>query len=236
MRIHFIQQDSWVKPGEYLAWAERHKYPVSYTRCWLYEQVPTEADADMLVVFGGYQNPATTKEECDYFDAEAEKELIRKYAEAGRIVIGVCLGAQLMGEAFGANYEHSPEREIGAVLTRKTEEGKADPFMKSIPDTFYSGQFHSDMPGLTKDSVVLAESAGCPRQIIRYGKYIYGFQAHMEFTHDIIVDGMELNRHIIEKGGRFVQSEEELMAFDYSEMNRQLSGFLDALTESLNRS
>ena len=55
MNIHFIQQDSWVKPGEYLVWAKKHKYPVSYTRCWMYEQVPKEADADMLVVFGGYQ-------------------------------------------------------------------------------------------------------------------------------------------------------------------------------------
>jgi hypothetical protein len=33
----------------------------------------------MLVVLGGCQCPATTKEECGYFDAEQEKTLIRRY-------------------------------------------------------------------------------------------------------------------------------------------------------------
>ena len=49
------------------------------------------------------------------------------------------------------------------------------------------------------------------------------------------LDGMEQNRHILEKDGRFVQSEDELLAFDYCEMNQQLSGFLDTLTESYKR-
>ena len=79
MRIHFIQQDSWVLPGEYLAWAERHSYDVTVTKCWEYESIPESADADMLVVLGGCQCPATTKEECGYFDAEQEKTLIRRY-------------------------------------------------------------------------------------------------------------------------------------------------------------
>lgn len=28
MRVHFIQQDHWVLPGEYLAWAERSGYEI----------------------------------------------------------------------------------------------------------------------------------------------------------------------------------------------------------------
>ena len=115
IKIHFIQQDSWVKPGEYLAWAERHGYEVSFTKCWLYEAVPEVVDADMLVVLGGHQSPATTKMECGYFDAEAEKALIRNCVDSGIMVIGVCLGAQLVSEALGATYSHSPEREIGPV-------------------------------------------------------------------------------------------------------------------------
>ena len=59
MRIHFIQQDSWVEPGEYLAWAKRHGYETSFTKCWQYESIPESVDADMLVVLGGYQCPVT---------------------------------------------------------------------------------------------------------------------------------------------------------------------------------
>ncbi len=38
------------------------------------------------------------------------------------------------------------------------------------------------MPGLTDQATVLAESEGCPRQIVQYGNFVYGFQCHMEFT------------------------------------------------------
>ena len=79
MRVHIIQQDEWVTPGEYLAWAQRRGWDVSWTRCWLYESIPEQPEADMLVILGGRQSPDTTKAECDYFDSPAEQRLIREY-------------------------------------------------------------------------------------------------------------------------------------------------------------
>ena len=136
MKVHFIQQDPWVMPGEYLAWAERRGHEVAYTRCWLYETVPETVEADLLVVLGGHQCPATGKEDCGYFDAEAQKTLIRNCIRSGMMVVGVCLGAQLVGEALGAVYSHSPEREIGPVGARLTEAGRADPFFASFRSEF----------------------------------------------------------------------------------------------------
>lgn len=235
MRVHIIQQDEWVEAGEIGAWIDRHKYEASYTRCWKYEKLPEDVDADFLVVLGGWQCPQTTLEECDYFDGAAQKKLIRDYVDAKKMVLGVCLGAQLVGEALGAPYLHSPEREIGPVPVRLTEEGKKDPLFKDFPDTFLAGEWHNDMPGLTPDSAVLAESEGCPRQIVRYAKSVYGFQTHMEFTHDIMKNGIRDAAEDLEKKhneeNRFVQSIDELLAFDYTEMNALLSRFLDALAE-----
>ena len=236
MNIHFIQHDSWVLPGEYLAWAKRHQHRINMTKCWQNDTIPESVDADMLVVLGGCQCPATTKEECGYFDADREKALIRKYAEYGRIVVGVCLGAQLVGEALGAAYSRSPEREIGPVEARLTSAGRADPFFAGFPDTFPAGEWHNDMPGLTGDCTVIAESDGCPRQIVRYGKYIYGFQTHMEFTHEVIALGIEAAGERLESdGGRFVQTKEQLLAYDYTEMNAMLASFLDAMVEDYHR-
>lgn len=231
MKIHFVQQDPWVEPGEYITWAERNNYEVSFTRCWRHEAVPSDADADFLIVLGGYQCPATTKEECDYFDADAEKQIIRKYVSAGKVVIGVCLGAQLVGEAMGAAYEHSPEKEIGPVKARLTTAGKNDPFLKGFPPVFDAGEWHNDMPGLREGAEILAESDGCPRQIVRYGKYVYAFQTHMEFTHEIIEAGIRDVGGELGAEGRFVRSVDELLAYDYTEMNRLLSTFLDAIAE-----
>lgn len=230
MKVHFIQQDEWVEPGEYLNWADRNGHETSYTRCWLSEILPQTADADLLIVLGGFQNPAMTKEECDYFDSQSEQKLIRKYLSEGKAVIGVCLGAQLLGEAMGAKYEHSPEKEIGPVKARLTDAGKADPFFTGFSDVFDAGEWHNDMPGLTADSAILAESTGCPRQIVRYGKYAYGFQTHMEFTHDIIAAGLKEVGGEIKQEGRFIQKADELLAYDYTDMNHMLSMFLDAMT------
>ena len=102
---------------------------------------------------------------------------------------------------------------------------------KKFPDIFFAGEWHNDMPGLTAEAVILAASEGCPRQIVRYGKYVYGFQTHMEFTREIIAAGLaDVGGEIIEEG-RFVQKAQELLDYDYTEMNRLLSTFLDALTE-----
>ena len=87
------------------------------------------------------------------------------------------------------------------------------------------------MPGLTKDSVIIAESDGCPRQIVRYGKYVYGFQTHMEFTHGVIAVMAEVEGESLKDPGRYVQNKEQLFAFDYTEMNLMLAGFLDSIVQ-----
>jgi len=51
----------------------------------------------------------------------------------------------------------------------------------------------------------------------------------MEFTHEIIEAGLEDSGESLKTGGRFVQSAEDLLAFDYTEMNALLSSFLDAM-------
>ena len=55
--------DSWMTPGEYLAWVERHGFAVRMTRRWLYERMPDTIVAGLLVVLGGHQRPATTRDE-----------------------------------------------------------------------------------------------------------------------------------------------------------------------------
>lgn len=234
MRVHFVIHESFESAGAYLPWAATRGHNVSETHVYAGNTVPENADGfDMLVVFGGPQSPRTTLAECPYFDSKAEQRLIRQAIEAGRIVVGICLGSQLIGEALGAEVQQSPNKEIGHYPITLTPAGLEHPLFSHFGSPLTVGHWHNDMPGLTADTVILAESAGCPRQIVQYRDKVYGFQCHMEFTADT-VEGLiqHSEQELAEaKGKPFIRSVEEMRAHDYREMNQKLWAFLDKLTQ-----
>ncbi len=232
MHIHFVVHESFEAPGAYETWAANRGHTVGYSRVYLGDALPASLAAiDMLVVMGGPQSPATTLEECPHFDAAAEKALIARAIAEGKAVVGVCLGSQLMGEALGAPCEHSPEKEIGKFPITLTAAGLANDKFAPFGSTLDVGHWHSDMPGLTPDAVLIAASEGCPRQIVEYGKLAYGFQCHMEFTPeviDLLIAASEAEFPTL-TAHRFVQQPDALRRNDYTAMNEKLFGFLDKL-------
>ena len=235
MIIRVIQQVEWVDGGEYISWAKRNGHTLLYTKCYEYEPIPTHVDADMLLVLGGPQSPATTKKECPFYDAYQEMELINKYANANKIVIGSCLGAQLVGEALGGKFITSPYPEVGYVRGILTEEGKKDPLFKDFPEVMQIGSWHEYMPGLSVKAEVIMRSDGCPHQIVKYSRLVYGFQAHLEFNHDSFVNGIKTHEEELKRKGIYIRSIEEIMSFDTTEMNQALSSFLDNISEEYNK-
>lgn len=233
MRIHFIVHESFEAPGAYELWAKSHGHSISYSRVYEGEQLPKSPEGiDFLIVMGGPQSPATTLDECPHFDAAAEKSFISRSIDAGCAVVGVCLGSQLIGEALGASFEHSPEKEIGKFPIRLSQDGLSNDKFKHFGPSLEVGHWHNDMPGLTADAKVLAYSVGCPRQIIEYSKLVYGFQCHMEFNKhviDLLIASDPTLETLAEH--KFVQQAEMLRENDYSDMNAKLFVFLDKLSE-----
>ncbi len=224
--------ESFESPAAIEIWAKKKGHNITYTK--LYEEgaFSDECNFDFLVIMGGPQSPATTIEECPHFDAQKEIAFIKKAIDEKKILLGVCLGAQFIGEALGAHFDHSPNREIGVFPITLTEDGKNDPIFGKFPEKFIVGHWHGDMPGLTPESKVLAISEGCPRQVIRYALKIYGFQCHFEFTANA-VDGMiKNNNHELEeyKNLPYIQTADELRRNDYFEMNNFLFKFLDKIS------
>lgn len=183
---------------------------------------------------GGPQSPDEDKEHFPYYHPKEEIRLIRQAIEEDKYIVGVCLGAQLLSVAYGGQYEHSPEREIGVFPIRMTSQGLADKHLKHFGSELLVGHWHGDMPGLTDEAVILATSQGCPRQIVRFSPKHYAFQVHLEFDLEAIdlLVAADSEERLIEQHQTlsFVQSPEELRGNDYSEMNAKLHNFLDSLT------
>lgn len=235
MKIHFIVHESYEAPGAFEKWVGDHGHEAYYSRVYAGDALPTDIDGiDFLIVLGGPQSPSTSVEECPHFDANAECALILACINAGKAVIGVCLGAQLIGVALGAGHDQSPEKEIGKFPISLTEEGRVNPKFSHFNRTELVGHWHSDMPGLTPTSRVLAISEGCPRQIIEYSDLVYGFQCHLELTQEVVALLIAASEHDLLrlKSHRFVQQPEALRSHDYSVMNHLLFGFLNKLMVS----
>ncbi len=229
MNIHIVVHESFESPGAIDAWIKNGGHRVTYTRLYSGEAFPRESGFDFLIVMGGPQSPATTLKECPHFDAKEEIRFIKRAIDENKLVLGICLGAQLIGEALGAHFEHSPNREIGAFTLKLTVEGENDRMFAEFPKEFVAGHWHGDMPGLTPDSQVLATSEGCPRQIVRYTPRVYGFQCHLEFTSDSIEDMIINNSHELSayKELPYIQTPSELRINDYATINSLLFTFLD---------
>jgi len=221
--------ESFEAPGAIEIWAKNKNHNLTYTHFYKNDKLPDTIDFDYLIVMGGPQCPITSEQECPHFHAKKEVDFIKKAIEKDKKLLGVCLGAQLIGEALGANFQHSPNREIGVFDITLTEDAKDDPLFSTFPRIFPVGHWHGDMPGLTPNTKILATSKGCPRQIVRYSSKIYGFQCHFEFTKESM-EGMiknsqqELNHY---KNLPYIESADKLRSHDFTKMNNLLFKFMD---------
>lgn len=230
MNILCITHADFETPGVIEAWARDHGH--SFKTATPYKtpkkNILIDESCDFLIIMGGPQSPLEIEKD-PYLKYEIA--LIKKAINDNKLVLGFCLGAQLIGEALGAVTARSPEKEVGVFPITLTNDARDDPIFYDYPKTFPVIHWHNDMPGLTGESKLLAHSAGCPRQIICYRPNVYGFQCHLEITHDGIKTMINAVPQDL-KPSRFTQTAEELLSQDYHAINQNMIRILNRLVEN----
>jgi GMP synthase-like glutamine amidotransferase len=139
-------------------------------------------ELDAVAMFGGGMNVR----DADRLPwMRAEIELLRDVLQDDVPVIGVCLGAQLLAAAAGAEVRRSPSPEIGWFDVARCEDGEHDPLFSRLPNRFLAYEWHSYASALPAGSVELARSAACP-QAFRLGERAWGVQFHPEVLPEIV--------------------------------------------------
>jgi GMP synthase (glutamine-hydrolysing) len=145
---------------------------------------PAPPDPDALVVFGGGMN-VPEAERLPWLRGEIE--LLRDALADPLPVLGVCLGAQLLAAAAGADVHRAREPEIGWLEVRREPPGGDDPLLGALPERFTAFQWHSYTFEPPAGSSVLASSPVCP-QAFRVDRRAWGVQFHPEVTPDILAE------------------------------------------------
>lgn len=221
METYIFQHVSFEGPGAILPYLESKGHHVHLVKLYAGDSVPSSLDVDFAVLMGG---PMSALEEDKYPFMAEEKQLCRELFAAEKPVLGICLGAQIMANAFFAQIRQNPEKEIGFY-----------------PVTFENGftvnafHWHGETFDIPEYAESIAYSEACRNQGFKIGRSL-GLQFHLETTEDslnsLLENGAEELEQALSAKAKYVQSKSQILETAKTalpELNAALSELLDAM-------
>lgn len=227
MRIHWLQHVDFEGLGTMEEWVREKGHALSCTRLFAGEIVPALDAFDMLIVMGG---PMGVHDHGEYSWLQDEKAFLQRVIAAGKPVLGVCLGAQLLADVLGARVFPNEEKEIGwfpVVRDGVVPERLA----RVLPEQQTVFHWHGDTFTLPEKAIRLYSSAACVNQAFVYEERIIGLQFHLETTPDSVASLIENCRPEL-VAAPWIQKEEEMLAVEgdvFAEINAWMGALLDYL-------
>lgn len=233
MLIHVWQHVAHEGPGLLADWAAARGHALRQNPVFeAASPLPDVAAGEGLVVLGG---PMSVHDEAALPWLRAEKAGLKTALAAGRPVLGICLGAQLLVEALGGQVTAGADLEIGWFPVRLTAAARALPLMAPAPTEITVLHWHGETCSLPPGAVPLGRSLACENQGFSWNGQALGLQFHPEINDFLLAEMLRYEGHELAGGGRFVQSAEELtagLATHGSAARAWLFGVLDGLFAS----
>jgi GMP synthase-like glutamine amidotransferase len=231
MHLHYLQHVPFEWPGRIAAWAADREHDLTGTHLFDGESLPSLDAFDWLIVMGG---PMSVHDEATHPWLVDEKRLIRRAIDAGKPVLGICLGAQLIADVLGADITQCDEPEIGWFPVEATEAATASPLFYNLPDTYDVLHWHGETFDLPAGAVRMASSAGCENQAFVFEDRVVGLQFHLESTPETV-------RELVANDtppdtGKYVQTDDEIRTqfASFDSVQEWLTLLLDNLERTCN--
>jgi len=224
MRIHSLEHEPFEGLANIEVWAKNRGHSISRTLLFNNEELPDIDDFDWLVIMGGSMN---IYEEEKYPWLREEKNFIAEAIAGKKIVLGVCLGSQLIADVLGGRVSRNKYKEIGWFPVSLTADAKNSSIFSKFPSRFTAFHWHGDTFKIPPGAARIAQSEGCANQAFEYGRVI-GLQFHIEYSIDSINLMLQnCEDEIVE--GKYIQAEDEIASHisNVREMNKLLNLLLD---------
>ncbi len=165
------------------------EFSFSVTRTHLNEPMPALGEFDGVIITG---SPAGVYEGHEWI--EPAEEFLRRAAAAGKPVVGVCFGHQLLAQAFGGKVEKSAEG--WGVGAHGYKINIAADWMTPMQSRITCAVSHQDqVMQPPKGARILGGSEFCPNGVIEYAQGpAISFQQHPEFSHDFAAALLHLRK------------------------------------------
>lgn len=222
MRIHYLQHAEFEGINCLKSWITQNQHSLTATTLFNIEDsnndlqhnvFPSLDSFDWLIIMGG---PMGVQDEQTYPWLKAEKLFISEVIQANKIVLGICLGAQLIADALGADVSPNAQREIGWYPVHNHPNIQQTFMSGVIPDNIQTFHWHSDRFAIPQNSTPILSSKACDNQGFVYGSRVLALQCHFEtdqqFVQHLIQHcGDELSNSNTGKPQTYVQTKNELL-------------------------
>lgn len=207
MRIRSLQHVHFEDVGSLLTDIQSQGHSLTTTHWYKGDRAPDLNEIDALIVMGG---PMGIYDHDDFPWLIAEKEFISKAITAGKKVMGICLGAQLIASVLGAQVTRNAHREIGWLPLVIDEKAEQHPVAKILAECNTVFHWHGDTFAIPPQAQLLASSEACAHQAYVIGNQVYGFQFHLETSEQ---SALALIQNCPEDldNSTYVQTAEEIM-------------------------
>ena len=201
-------------PGHAGEWLAERGH--SLTFCRFFELVaddepifPALSDFDGLLVLGG---PMRADDEARFGWLGAEKRFLADVLRAGKITLGLGLGAQLLALALGGEVKPNDAPEIGFWTVRFSARSLEHPLLHGWPEKALVLHWHYDTLTVPPGATRLGMSAGCVTQGFVWGTGIVGLQFRPEMTREMVEQLLLDENHDAAEGQEFVETAAQIRA------------------------
>ena len=245
LRVRIFQHVPFEGPAAIGEWLESRGHVITTTRFYDHPAdapLPHVEDYDWLVVMGG---PMSVNDGDDLPWIAPERRCIRDAVSAGKTVLGICLGAQLIASALGAEVYPNYYREIGwfpvSVETGEHDRDAAAAEQEDLagvfsllPATLTPLHWHGETFSLPAGAELLARSDACVNQAFAVGDRVLGLQFHLEATPQSLEELIRGSAEDLDSPGPYVAGGDDMLneTTRFEESNRHMRTILSYLEEA----